>query len=308
MNRRLSITLFLALLLLLLSLATLPALGSGAAVGPSQTWPSRTPTPSGGQPPGPEPPPGQTPEATPEPGSTPLATLQVGVPVPVPGAEQSSNPPATGGATGVQTEVQIVPGAPQFQLPSADEVGNCGLPPIAVALGPVNVRSGPGIEFDTIAEMIYQEERVIVGRAADAAWWQILLTPQRQGWVSDQAVAVIGYTGATPITFGELTEESQPLWNPTPDPDCEPPSEEELAINSGRLESVILVERPPISSGRPPTPEPDAGLGGGDSVPGFSLLRPDDSATGLSMIWLPIVGAFLIIAGGIALLVQRRQQ
>jgi hypothetical protein len=192
-------------------------------------------------------------------------------------------------------------------LPSTSEIGNCGLPPIAVAQGLVNVRSGPGIEFPNISELEYQQERVIVGRAGNAAWWQILLTVDQLGWVSDQAVTVVGYTAAVPITSEDQLDGVQPLWNPTPNPACTPPSQEEIAISNGRLASALAAASQGMSADPPPTPEPDSGPGTGLASPGFSVLQPDQGTLGARMIWLPIVGGFLIVAGGIALLVQRRR-
>lgn len=301
MSRLSSFIFFATILLALMLLATMPALGSGAGRGLSQTWPSRTPTPSGPppSPPPTEPPPQETVVATPQPGTTPLATQPPSTP---PGAGLPTGAPSTGGSEGL-----VQPSLEGLQLPSAAEIGECGLPPIIVAQGLVNVRSGPGIEFETIAKMAFQEERVIVGRAADAAWWQILLSAEQLGWVSDQAVTVVGYTGAVPITFEGQVEQDQPLWNPTPNPACTPPSPEEISISNEQVATVVLVEQPPAESSRAPTPQADDELNDQDASTGFSALRPDESAAGISLLWLPIVGGFLIVAGGIALLIQRRQ-
>lgn len=302
MTRRLSSILLMAALLLLALMAAAPALGGDAADVPRQTWPSRTPTSSGPPPPNPPgtPPPEQTVAATPETGVLPLATQP-----PSSGAVESQTSGSSqsgGGATD-----QLVPGPLPIELPSAAEVGPCGLPPIAVALGPVNVRSGPGIEFETIAQLQFNDERVIVGRTAYSAWWQILLPPQQLGWVSDQAVSVVGFVGAVPIVAEGQAEEGTPPWNPTPNPVCTPPSQEEVSFSDGQLATVVLAERPTTTSNSTPTAEPSGGLDTGQTSPGFSLLR-DNDASGLgSLIWLPIVGGFLIVAGGIALLLQRRQ-
>jgi len=301
--KRLSIfILILTASLVLMLLATVPALGSGISQGPRQTWPSRTPTSSAPQPtnpPGTEPPPEGTVVAPPPPGTTPLATQ----PPSGPGAGLPTGEPSAGGSAG-----QVEPGSGALRLPSASEVGQCGLPPIAVAQGPVNVRSGPGIEFETIAQLVFQDERVIVGRAANAAWWQILLSAEQLGWVSDQAVTVAGYTGLVQITYQNQAGDTRPLWNPTPNPGCAPPSPEEIAISDGQLASIDLIESPTADPALALTPNPDESLEAGDVSSDYSLLQPDDSAAGIGLVWLPVVGGLLIIAGGIALLVQRRQR
>jgi hypothetical protein len=187
-------------------------------------------------------------------------------------------------------------------------VGDCGLPPLVVALGPVNVRSGPGIEFETIAELDFQAERPIIGRSPLAAWWQILLASGWQGWVSDQAVSVVGYIGAVPITAETPGEANQPPWNPTPNPVCTPPSQEEISIVDGQLDTVLSAASSPV-----PT---DAGSSveigedpGGDSGqrPELSPLGGQEQGSGFTIIWLPILGGLLILAGLAGVIIQRRQ-
>jgi hypothetical protein len=46
----------------------------------------------------------------------------------------------------------------------------------------------------------------MLGRDAAAPWWLIQYTARQQGWVSDQAIVIIGYTGSVPAIVGGETD------------------------------------------------------------------------------------------------------
>jgi heat shock protein HslJ len=60
--------------------------------------------------------------------------------------------------------------------------------PYATVTAPagVNVRSGPGEEFEAIGTIAFSEDTAIVGRSADSAWWVIPMqgATGNQGWIS----------------------------------------------------------------------------------------------------------------------------
>jgi hypothetical protein len=62
--------------------------------------------------------------------------------------------------------------------------------PQLVAPGSVNIRSGPGIDFDVIGTLNADTPVRIVGRNPEASWWQIRLAPDKTGWVSNAVVQV----------------------------------------------------------------------------------------------------------------------
>ncbi|VAW43082.1 hypothetical protein MNBD_CHLOROFLEXI01-5217 [hydrothermal vent metagenome] len=160
-----------------------------------QTVPSRTPTPppatatqaSGG---------GNNPTATntPQPQATPTSTL-----LPVTFA-----PTPVGGF--IATAVP------------------CSSNPTIQTLGATNVRSGPGVGYDVVGELVYFEVRFIVGRAESAEWWLIQYNNGQFGWVADEIVLVQGYTPIIPIVEAPPLAGSTPTpgaaWNPTPIPFC----------------------------------------------------------------------------------------
>lgn len=241
--------------------------------------------------------------ATTQPGVTLVATQ------PAPATEQLTRPPEAG-ATGDPDEAESVMPAEleAIQLPSAAEVGDCGLPPMAIALDTVNVRSGPGLEFEIIAQMDYQDERPIIGRAAASAWWQVLLSTRQVGWVSDQAVRVAGYIGLVSVAVDSQGDDDGPPWNPTPRPDCTPPSTEEISIGEEQLAAILIVETPTTAPGDATAGQVEDGQSS-SQTPSPALSPPiQDQGSGASnLIWLPIVGLLLILAGGVTLMLQRRQ-
>lgn len=178
MNKKAIFTIFI-LLSVLVTFILLPAVPS-SATGQNQTIPTLTPSPvpgggnngggsSGGSSGGNNPPP-PPPTATFTPAPLPTATL---IPVTI-----AATP--VGGF-----------------LPTAVP---CSNQPTVQALNTTNVRPGPGTEYgDPIAQLVYLEVRLIVGRASHAPWWLIVLDNGELGWVADDVVAVSGNTNIVPV-------------------------------------------------------------------------------------------------------------
>jgi hypothetical protein len=102
----------------------------------------------------------------------------------------------------------------------------CTEPPTAQALDTVNIRLGPGIDFELIGELVFLEVRPIVGRSEFAPWWLIELADNSTGWVIDEAVSVSGYIGNVPVADSDLAADATPspqsTWAPTVEPQCTP--------------------------------------------------------------------------------------
>jgi hypothetical protein len=126
----------------------------------------------------------------------------------------------------------------------------------------VNVRLGPGLDYEPIDSLVFLEVRPIIGRAEFATWWLIQLPNNITGWVADQAVQVQGYTGQIPIVVPPALEGATPtpgpLWEPTPNPVCTP-----LPTATA---TVVIVEAQPTTlsvsnntpTEAPPQPSPTA--------------------------------------------------
>lgn len=215
--------------LLLLGMLLLGLALSASAVSHAQTIPTRTPTPGAAtqppppatQPPPPatQPPPPATqpppPAATNPPAPDPTAT-------PIPGDPQptSTLPPATTAAPSGPAPTTPSGGT---ETPSGGSA-SCDVPPLAVALTPLNIRSGPGVAYSVVGSLDAQASHPIVGRYAFDEWWLVQVDATLQGWVADEFVQVVGYTALTPIltapALNGVTPTPGPFWNPTPSPAC----------------------------------------------------------------------------------------
>lgn len=206
--------------LILGGIVTLTPLGP-VAHAQDPTIPTRTPTPG---PQKPEVPPSPTSDSNnggsnpvPTPTDTSVPQTQVTATSTVQSALMAT---ATATATAMPLGAVRVPG----------EVDACELPPRIRAIDLTLVHAGPGSDYPLLGSLPALEERLIVGRAEFAEWWQILLIanePQLLGWVSAITVDEFGDTGSVPLVAPPLLNGIAPtpgaLWQPTPlPPACTP--------------------------------------------------------------------------------------
>ncbi len=299
---------FIAFIFALIAVISLQTVVSAAA----QTVPTRTPTPPPGEPPDDEDPPPDDEDPPPPGGSNPTA-------VPT----STSQPLATREASGAQA----TPSTANTFLPTA---AACSMDPTIQSLSAgVNVRSGPGTDYDLVSRLRHLEVRPIIGRAENAPWWQIRLEDGTNGWVADSVVAVSGYTGAVPtVDPPELPNGNTPTpgapWTPTPVPSCTPqptgtatptssatrrasatpsgvagdePQTGIMAETSRTPEPTATeetMETPEVEPTEPVatvTPAPLPGEESGDTDGGFP--------------WLPVAGIGLIVAAAVIFVVRR---
>ncbi len=74
------------------------------------------------------------------------------------------------------------------------------LPQILIPVGDVvNVRNGPGTNFNILGRLRSRQAAAIVGKNADGTWWQIRFgdTP---AWVNANVVRTTGNAGSVPVT------------------------------------------------------------------------------------------------------------
>ncbi|WP_420644283.1 hypothetical protein [Candidatus Leptofilum sp.] len=261
----------------------------------SQTIPTRTPTPA---------PPTSTPSGG---GNNPTPT---------------NTPSDNGGPTPTSTllPVNIAPTPVGGFLPTAVP---CGSSPTIQTLGVTNVRSGPGVAYEKIGELVFLEVRYIVGRAETAAWWLIQFNNGDLGWVADSVVTVQGYTPIVPIVEAPPLAGGTPTpgasWNPTPPPFCTvtpPPTSTATAVPT-ETEPVEVAESvatptamptdPPATEARPtstPIVQPTAvSLNPTATVAISDPLPPDESSSNLGLI---VLGAAALLGAGIFLFTRNR--
>jgi hypothetical protein len=198
----------------------------------------------------------------------------------------------------------------------SEQAGACDVPPSIQTLGPVSVRQGVGIDREIIGYLQYSDVRTIIGRAADDPWWLIILDSETEGWVSDQAVLVHGYTGYVPIIeLGDATPAPGTLWNPTPNPGCTPPAPTPAPDATTILENVVdsgaSEETDSTNNGQQDSSDQESEPAN-TPADAQDLSNIDDRQNELqsnnsSVTWLLIIGVFLVVVGAISLYVRRRK-
>ena len=269
----------------------------------AQTIPSRTPTPSGG-------------------GAT--ATDDPGGPGPNPTAPPTSTS-SVAQSTATFTPTFLPPTPEDGFLPTALP---CSLEVTIRSLASgINVRGGPGLEYNIVGSLLLQEVRPLIGRAPRAPWWQIELADGTEGWVADNLVDVSGYTGNVPVVEPPALENGATVtpgtpWSPTPRPECTPPptatttstptpslthtpdgatleedqdssleQETATALTTGTATSnVVTATSEPLVTEPNPTAAPLPGEGG---------------EVAASIPWIPIAGVGLILAAAAIFVAQR---
>jgi hypothetical protein len=279
----------------------------------AQTVPTRTPTPPPGEPPddGDDPPPGGGDDSDSTP--VPTSTTQPGV---TPTAE-------AGGA-------QVTPAVSDDFLPTAEA---CSMEPTIQSLAAgVNVRSGPGTDYEVAGSLQYLEVRPIIGRVDDVPWWQISLEDGTNAWVSDTVVVVSGYTGAVPtIDPPQLPDGNTPTpgtpWAPTPVPGCTPqPTSTVTAtasatpratgtssgLSSNQPQTGIVEEASPDRTSEPvetveatETPEVAEPTEPAATVTPAPLPGEESEDGGGGFPWLPLAGIGLILTAAVIFVVRR---
>ncbi|MCP4429159.1 MAG: SH3 domain-containing protein, partial [Chloroflexi bacterium] len=290
------------------------------------TIPTRTPTPGPITPP---PPPSATPKSG---GGNPTA-------VPTSTTEPIATETATVNAPPTVTGTFIPDGV---ALPTAEP---CGIPPTIQTQNPTNVRLGPGSDYAVIDMLEYLEIRLIIGRAADAAWWLIQLDDGESGWVADDVVIVQGYTGGVPIAppppiNGHTPTPGAP-WNPTPLPFCtvtptptaaaaveptatSPPAATATETVDAAPGATTAADEAPPTATNPPAPtqtavspptlapdltesEENPTIGADTAVPPIAAPLDDAPTSSAANFFLPGAGILLIAAGVIAMIARRQK-
>ncbi|MFZ0544434.1 MAG: exo-alpha-sialidase, partial [Candidatus Promineifilaceae bacterium] len=113
-------------------------------------------------------------------------------------------------------------GAQEGEIATAEP---CGDPTLQSIVGNVNVREGPGLEYDVIGTLATFEVRPVIGRAGFSEWWLVELASGESGWVAADAAAVQGNIAALDIVEAPtLADGTTPTpgaaWNPASDVNC----------------------------------------------------------------------------------------
>lgn len=119
-------------------------------------------------------------------------------------------PTSTARPTGVAVAQEPLPTA--TDLPAEDS------PQVEVTAGEVNVRSGPGLNFEQVGLLPENSSAPVIGRNETGDWWQVEFPAAAggQGWVADAVVDFVGDRNSVPVTADRVVE--TPTNTPTPTP------------------------------------------------------------------------------------------
>ncbi len=176
-------------------------------------------------------PPSQTAHSQTVPTVTPDGGAATDTPVPptnTPGSNGDDNstpthtPPANVTATATPSPGStFIPTPEDGYLPTA---APCEDSPTIQAFNNLNVRQGPGTDYEVTGRVIFLEVRPIIGRAQDVPWWLIQMPDGSSGWVADATGLSQGYIGNVPVvpapTLNGQTPTPGTPWQPTPRATC----------------------------------------------------------------------------------------
>lgn len=186
------------------------------------------------------------------------------------------------------------------------------------------MRSGPGLEYDVIGQLVYLEVRYIVGRAETAEWWLIQFNNGQFGWVADEIVLVQGYTPIVPVVEAPPLDGSTPtpgaIWNPTPIPFCTvTPVPTDTPTTAPTATSSDVVETLPTETRTPTEPAPTEVRPTATAIVQPTAVPPQPTATAAATAeaanppdeggsgGLILVGIGLVLVVGLALFFARRR-
>jgi uncharacterized protein YraI len=128
------------------------------------------------------------------------------VPTPVPVTPQPT-PTATRVMEAAQPGNDTAAGtAPEASAAQSEQVSSAQL----VAPGAVNIRSGPGLNYNVIGTLSANTAMPIVGRTANGSWWQIKTPDDGRGWVAGSVVNATN-SGNVPVAQAPPPPQSAPV-------------------------------------------------------------------------------------------------
>lgn len=146
---------------------------------------------------------------------------------PEPSVDETLPPPAvsdlddaTGSAATGIAPTATLPGA----VPTAG-VDDGGAPTVRVLVD-LNVRSGPGVQYDRVGFLLANETAAVIGVDPNSGWWKVTcparITEITECWISSGAqYSQASNTGGVPVAAVPPTPTPRPTITPTPPPDSD---------------------------------------------------------------------------------------
>jgi CARDB/Bacterial SH3 domain/Bacterial Ig domain len=121
-------------------------------------------------------------------------------------------------------------------------------PTILVTNPTLNIRSGPGVNYQKIGELKQGDTATIIGRNADSSWWVIHRNDGTQGWIINQAayIQIVGDTSNVPLAASPPTPVPAPA-TPVPQQTLAPTSTVG-AVADLVIDSIALNPSTPVAN------------------------------------------------------------
>jgi uncharacterized protein YraI len=183
----------------------------------------------------------------------------------------------------------------------------------------VRVRAGPGTNFDRLGLLTPGETAPVVGKNADATWWQIEYAASEDGlgWVTAEFVTFVGDPAAVPVV-GQATATATPTSAPPPtsaaSPTSRPTPSPAPAVGAsatpvpsptGVATSISSPTASPVPSATPSSTPPPAGSPTLTSIPTHTpaiRTTPAVQRRPVGLLWIGIVALVLALGLGAVLI------
>jgi len=76
----------------------------------------------------------------------------------------------------------------------------------------VNLRGGPGTEFDVVSTAAQGKQLPVIGRNADDSWWQVCCAESKPVWVSDSVATITGERTRAPVRPPLMPDKLEATW------------------------------------------------------------------------------------------------
>jgi uncharacterized protein YraI len=158
------------------------------------------------------------PTFTPAPAQPPSIIIPTPTPVP---------PVPTPTATRVLGSTDANTASPEGANPAgAEAAAQAAAEPQLVAPGTVNIRSGPGTNYGVLGSLNANAPVRVIGRNADASWWQIEITDGSIGWVASSVVSASNTDGVSVVAAPPAPAAAPAAVVAQPAADAPPPAPE----------------------------------------------------------------------------------
>jgi uncharacterized protein YraI len=163
----------------------------------------------------------------PHPTFTPTPRQAVDAPAAAESAPTFTPAPVDAETASVAEEQSSPQSAPQSEAPAQSQPARGGpTPKLVVNTALVNLREGPGTDFNivTIVDLGYEME--ITGKNSAGDWWRVCCVGEQAGWIAAELVDTNGPVDQVPVTEGgaPLEVAKSVASTPTTAPPTQPPA------------------------------------------------------------------------------------